>query len=131
MGKRLTTAEAEKKSGATRWRLMRAQKNGELLGFRDNKNRWSWDEESLDEWSAQSAKRVRTHIDKETKTDTSGALVEALERAARAEGELAGTRIALDEVKASYVREQERADRAEAELRRIQARRWWGIFARE
>jgi len=120
MGRKLTTAEAERKSGATRWRLMRAQKAGDLVGYRDNKNRWLWDEESLVEWCAQSAHNVRAQLKHKEETDTYKPLLEAVERAARAEGEVIGMKLALEEVRL-------RAEKAESELERLRARRWWQI----
>ena len=124
MGDRLTTPEAEKRTGATRWALLRAHKTGALRAERDNKGKWIWDGDALDAWAAK-------RPEPENKAEPEAAppalwleLSDAKERAARAEGERDGLRVALTQA-------EKRAESAEAETARLReaaerrGRGWW------
>lgn len=124
MGQRLTTPEAEKRTGATRWALLRAHKAGALRAERDNKGRWIWDSDALDAWAAQ---RPEPENKAEPEPEAPALwveLAEARERAARAEGERDGLRVALTQA-------EKRAESAEAETARLReaaerrGRGWW------
>lgn len=130
MGERLTTAQAEKRTGASRWAILRAHKAGSLRGERDNKGRWIWDADELDRWNEgrdqpeaaptapqepQEVARLRVEV------------LEARERAARAEGERDGLREALTEARGRAEAAERRAAAAESEaarLREASGRRW-------
>jgi hypothetical protein len=112
MGDRLTTPEAERRTGATRWALLRAAKAGALRAERDNKGRWIWDGDALDAWAA---KRPEPENKAEPAPEAPALWVElsdAKERAARAEGEREGLRVALTQA-------EKRAESAEAETARL------------
>jgi hypothetical protein len=123
MGERLTTPEAEKRTGATRWAILRAHKGGALRGERDNRGRWMWDSDALDAWTA---KRPEPENKAEPQAEAPALWVElseAKERAARAEGERDGLRVALTQA-------EKRAESAEMETARLREEagrrgRWW------
>lgn len=120
MGERLTTVQAEARTGATRWAIIRAHNAGHLRGERDNRGRWKWDSDELDAWAV---KRPSPQEPEEKKDEAQPpalweALAEARERAARAEGEAEGLRLALGQA-------EKRAEAAEERLREAQARRRW------
>lgn len=116
MGERLTTPQAERATGATRWALLRAQKAGALRGTRDNRGRWVWDSDDLATWigSRPTAEGPPP--------DGGGALAMMAERAARAEGLAEGLREALAQAERRAERAEEEAARWRDEARR---RRWW------
>lgn len=126
MGERLTTAQAEKRTGATRWSIMRAHKAGALAGERDNRGRWIWDADALDAWNeardtehAPAAPQEPAEL-----TRLRAELLEARERAARAEGERDGLREALIEARSRAATAEQRAARAEEAARQVKGWRW-------
>lgn len=119
MGDRLSTPQAERRTGATRWALLRAHKAGALQAQRDNRGRWWWDSDDLTAWLTTREQPDPPPAPVEA-ADRFAALVE---RAARAEGVAEGLRAAL-------MHAESRAERAEAEAERWreqarQRRRWW------
>ena len=129
MSERLTTAQAEKRTGASRWAILRAHKAGALQGERDNRGRWVWDADELDRWNegrehpeAAPAPQEPQEVER-LRSD----LMEARERAARAEGERDGLREALTDARGRAEAAERRAAAAESETARMQAaagRRW-------
>ena len=123
MGERLTTPEAEKRTGATRWAILRAHKAGDLRGERDNKGRWVWDSDALDAWATKRPEQEKKAEAAPEAPNLWPELSEARERAARAEGERDGLRVALTQA-------EKRAESAEAETARLREAaerrgRWW------
>lgn len=133
MGERLTTPKAEKHTGVSRWALLRAQKSGALAGQRDNKGRWIWDTDDLDAWLAQRPKGETLPEQQQEPAHTSK-LAEARERAAAAEGEAKGLRIAVEQAEKRAEAAERRAENAEAETARLreaaERRRGWWPFGR-
>jgi len=140
MGERLTTAQAERRSGASRWALARARKAGDLWAEQDNRGRWCWDGDALDRWAAlrpveplpieAAPKPAETRPEAQAVEGIAAALMEARERAARAEGERDGLRVALDQANARATAAEARAVAAESEtarLREAAERRGWGM----
>lgn len=133
MGERLTTAQAEKRTGASRWSILRAHKAGALRGERDNRGRWVWDADDLDRWNEnrdQTAPAAPGPQDQEPLEKLRAELMEARERAARAEGERDGLREALTEARGRAEAAEQRAMAAETETARMREaaeRRgpWW------
>lgn len=126
MGERLTTAQAEKRTGATRWAIMRAHKAGSLAGERDNRGRWVWDSEALDRWNENRDTQSATAPPPEHAElpRLRAELLEARERAARAEGERDGLREALNEARTRATAAEQRARAAEETARQVQGWRW-------
>lgn len=50
MSKTLSPAQAAKRSGVSRWTIMRAIKASEIKALRDNHNHWRINEKSFDDW---------------------------------------------------------------------------------
>lgn len=126
MGERLTTAQAEKRTGASRWALMRAHKSGVLPGERDNRGRWMWDADALDRWNeGRDTERTPAVPQEPAELPRLRAeLLEARERAARAEGERDGLREALSEARSRAATAEQRAATAEEAARQVQGWRW-------
>lgn len=120
---RLTTKEAMDRAGVSRHALMRAKKKGELWAETDNKGALLWDSDALDRWAAERPEITMTTTDKQTAPQGWEAIAEARERAAKAEGEVLGLRVALDAATARAEAAEASADRwmKAAEKRR----RWW------
>lgn len=136
MGERLTTPQAEKRTGATRWALMRAHKAGTLRGERDNRGRWQWDADELDRWTAQRPEPDTAQQPPQEPQDRAEVerlradVLEARERAARAEGERDGLREALTDARSRAEAAEQRAAVAESETARLREaterrRGWW------
>lgn len=122
MGERLNTPQAERHTGATRWALIRAQKAGTLRGERDNRGRWQWDTHELDRWMAkrpepQTAPELPQNQQEVERLRAD--LMEARERAARAEGERDGLREALTDARVRAEAAEQRATAAEGETARL------------
>lgn len=117
MGERLTTPQAERATGATRWTLLRAQQAGTLRGTRDNRGRWVWDSDDLAAWTAS-----RPSGDNPAPTGA-GTVAIMAERAARAEGLAEGLRQALAQAETRAERAEAEAERWREEARR--RRSWW------
>lgn len=117
---RLNTKQAMARSGASRHALMRAKRNGLLWAESDNKGALLWDAEALDRWSAERPERADKSEPPLTEAEPEGpkthepaaALLAAVERAARAEGERDGLREALS------------AERARVAAAEADAARW-------
>ena len=133
MSGRLTTPQAEKRTGASRWALLRAQKAGTLRGERDNRGRWVWDADDLDRWNEnrdQTPPTAQDPADQQGLEKLRAELMKARERAAWAEGERDGLREALTEARGRAEAAEQRATAAETEtarLREAAERRgpWW------
>lgn len=130
MGERLTTAQAEKRTGASRWAILRAHKAGALRGERDNRGRWVWDADELDRWNEsreQPEAAPAAPQDPQELGRLRAEVLEARERAARAEGERDGLREALTEARGRAEAAERRAAAAESEAARLReagGRRW-------
>ena len=105
---KLTTKEAMDRAGVSRHALMRAKKTGELWAEKDNQDNLMWDAAALARWKAERPEPAAPTAPATTApTDVWEAVAAARERAAKAEGERDGLRVALAAEKA-------RADAAEA-----------------
>lgn len=130
MGERLTTAQAEKRTGASRWAILRAHKAGALRGERDNRGRWAWNADELDRWNESRDQPEAAPTAPQEPQEVARLRVEVLEareRAARAEGERDGLREALTEARGRAEAAERRAAAAESEaarLREASGRRW-------
>lgn len=130
MGERLTTAQAEKRTGATRWAILRAHKAGSLRGERDNKGRWIWDADELDRWNEGRDQPEAAPVAPQEPQELArlrAEVLEARERAARAEGERDGLREALTDARGRAEAAERRAAAAESEIARLReaaGRRW-------
>lgn len=51
----LSPTQAAKRTGVSRWTIMRALKSQELYGDRDNRNHWRISPEKVDEWASSRA----------------------------------------------------------------------------
>jgi regulator of protease activity HflC (stomatin/prohibitin superfamily) len=120
---RLTTKEAMERAGVSRHALMRAKKKSELWAETDNKGGLLWDSDALDRWAAERPEAITAITEKQTAPQGWEAVAEARERAAKAEGEVIGLRVALDAAKARAEAAEANADRwrQAAEKRRS----WW------
>lgn len=122
MGERLTTSQAERHTGATRWALIRAHKAGALRGERDNRGRWQWDTDELDRWMAERPEpqtAPEPQQDRQEVEHLRADIMEARERAARAEGERDGLREALTDARSRAEAAEQRAAAAERETARL------------
>ena len=130
MGERLTTAQAEKRTGASRWAILRAHRAGSLHGERDNRGRWAWNADELDRWNEGREQPEAAPIASQEPQELArlrAEVLEARERAARAEGERDGLREALTEARGRAEVAERRAATAENEAARLQeasGRRW-------
>lgn len=121
---KLTTKEAMDRAGVSRHALMRAKKKGELWAEKDNQDNLMWDAAALDRWKAERPEQAAPPAPATTAPpDVWEAVAAARERAAKAEGERDGLRVALAAEKA-------RADAAEANAEHWREaaekrRRWW------
>jgi hypothetical protein len=120
---KLTTKEAMDRAGVSRHALMRAKKKGELWAEKDNQDNLMWDAAALDRWKAERPEPTPPAPASTAPPDVWEAVATARERAAKAEGERDGLRVALAAEKA-------RADAAEANAERWREaaekrRRWW------
>ena len=121
---KLTTKEAMDRAGVSRHALMRAKKKGELWAEKDNQDNLMWDAAALDRWKAERPEPAATPAPATTAPpDVWEAVAAARERAAKAEGERDGLRVALAAEKA-------RADAAEANAEHWREaaekrRKWW------
>jgi len=50
MGKTISPAQAARRSGLSRWTIVRSIQESKIKAFRDNRNHWQIDENSLDDW---------------------------------------------------------------------------------
>lgn len=130
MGERLTTPQAERHTEATRWALIRAHKAGTLRGERDNRGRWQWDTDELDRWMAErpAPQTAPEPLQNQQEMEQLRAdLMEARERAARAEGERDGLREALKDARSRAEAAEQKAATAESETARMReaAGRGW------
>ena len=102
---RLTTAQAETRTGASRFALSRAAKAGELHPIRDNRGGLLWDPAELDAWAHERGpKRARAERAQDT-----------------AQAEIAALRARLADLEADRDRWHAMATR----LADRPARRWW------
>lgn len=120
---KLNTRQAMDRAGVSRHALMRAKRAGELWAEKDNQGGLLWDADALDRWKADRPQAAAPTPAPIAAPDVWEAVSVARERAARAEGERDGLRLALAAEKA-------RADAAEASAERWREaaekrRRWW------
>lgn len=118
---KLTTKQAQERAGVSRHTLMRAKKKGLLWAETDNQGNLLWDGDALDKWTTERPEVETTAPSTPTADPTREAweaIADARERAARAEGERDGLRVALH---AATVR----AEAAEARATAAERRRWW------
>lgn len=140
---KLTTAQAQERTGASRFALNRAVKSGALHPIRDNRGALLWDAEELDLWAgvrgAQRAAPATAQLSAQDTAHPAQAEIEALRdrltqaesRAAQAEARAteAETRAAVAEARAEGA-ERLAAERIERidDLRRMldrPRRGWW------
>lgn len=121
---KLTTKQAQERAGVSRHALMRAKKKGLLWAEADNQGNLLWDGEALDRWATERPK-VQTPAPSAPNAGHTPeiweVIADARERAARAEGERDGLRVALH---AATARAEAAEARATAAERR---RRWWHL----
>lgn len=121
---KLTTKQAQERAGVSRHTLMRAKKKGLLWAETDNQGNLLWDGDALDKWTTQRPE-VQTPAPStptaDTKPEVWEAIADARERAARAEGERDGLRVALHAATARAEAAEARATVAE------RRRRWWHL----
>ena len=121
---KLTTKQAQERAGVSRHALMRAKKKSLLWAETDNQGNLLWDAEALDKWAIERPE-VQTSAPSAPPTSAAPemweAVADARERAARAEGERDGLRVALH---AATARAEAAEARATAAERR---RRWWHL----
>ena len=125
---KLTTKQAQDRSGVSRHALMRAKKKGLLFAEADNQGNLLWDSEALDRWAkerpepATPAKTPPAPIESPA-PELWTMLADTRERAARAEGERDGLREALTAERARTAAAEANAERWREMAER--RRKWW------
>lgn len=71
----LSPAQAAQVVGVSRWTIMRAIKDQNLLAKRDNRNHWSINPNDLDKWRASTVRTVEVEGQLHTQGDTPETLV--------------------------------------------------------
>jgi hypothetical protein len=121
---KLTTKQAQERAGVSRHALMRAKKKSLLWAETDNHGNLLWDNDALEKWAKERPEILtvgQSTPNAVTKPEVWEAIVDARERAARAEGERDGLRVALHAATA-------RAEAAEARATAAEhRRRWWHL----
>jgi hypothetical protein len=114
---RLTTAEAVKRTGASRFAIHRAKNKGELHPVRGNDGRFMFDPAELDAWADQRARTVAQPLRAEPAPEAAHAAAHA---------EIERLRAALTVAEALTARAEADRDRWHAMADKLAARpRWW------
>lgn len=116
---KLTTRQAQERAGVSRHALMRAKKKGLLWAETDNQGNLLWDGDALDKWAMERPESAPLTPSADHSPELWEVIADARERAARAEGERDGLRVALHAANARAEAAEARATAAE------RRRRWW------
>lgn len=125
MDRSLTPEQAAKRANCGRSSIMRALKNGDLPGTRDNRNRWKIDPQDVDRWS-----QNRPDNDRSQTADMTGQNVD-IARTAALEAENGQLRERLNEMRAERDHWRQIASNLSAQTEILvpkvmrQVRRWW------
>jgi hypothetical protein len=108
----LSPALAAQVSGVSRWTIMRAIKDQQLLAKRDNRNHWKIDPNELDRWRSSTVRTVEVAHPLHTPEDSPKTLAKLAGETARADA-------------AERARDQAEADRDAWREMAQKRHRWW------